>query len=147
MTAVVLVLITHMYSEWEYVIMLNYVELHLSLSASASVNTCSSAPIITGYFRYPGHGILVSLYNFTWQSLDCHSSIAQYQIEFVETCSMTPVMAYSTGSNQTSAVISFSSCEGGNCYARVRAELNDGSFTEYSLCVLIKHQFFLQTSK
>lgn len=110
------------------------------------------APSITSYFRYPDHRASVSIYNFTWTSLDYHSDslnihVTRYQIVIVETSSMAIVMSNFTQSSETTAVISLPSCESQTCRARVRAELSDGSFTSYSFCVRIEHQFILQTSK
>lgn len=112
---------------------------------TSSANTCTRIPKITGIYRY--RGILVPVYNVTWQSFSCQfRDITQYQIQFAERCPVTGVMTLSTGSNQTSAVISIPSCEIGRCYVRVRAQLLNGSFSDYSACVLITHQLFQHES-
>ena len=108
----------------------------------ANANICTRAPVITGYYRYSE--ITVPVYNITWQLQGCH--IAQYQVQFVGSCNMTDVATLSTGSNRTTAVISIPACEVGKCYVRVRAQLMNGSFTAYSLCVLIKQHLVLVES-
>ena len=54
---------------------------------------------------------------------------------------MTVPVTVITGSNTTSTTVVIPSCSSIDCYVRVRAELRDGSFTDYSTCVLIKNQF------
>ena len=104
-----------------------------------SAGTCTRSPLLTGYSR--PHGASISVYNLTWQSLSCHSgSIAQYQVNFVGNCSTTPPVSLFTGSNRTTILIVSPHCLLGGCYVRVRGELTDGSFTEYSPCVVINNQ-------
>ena len=108
-------------------------------------NICTRAPVITGYFRYPENSM--PLYSLTWQPLNCHSSeIVQYEIEFVDRCSMSPVMRSFVVGNQTTISVSMSSCDLGKCFARLRAKLNDGSFTDFSLCVIINDQLLQHES-
>ena len=105
-----------------------------------STGICTSPPSVTGYSR--PHGISVSSYKFTWKSARCQDgSILQYQLQFTESCSTTLPVILITGSNKTSTIVVIPSCSAMDCYVRVRAELSDGSFTDYSTCVLINNQF------
>ena len=116
------------------------------ITENTSTSRCTKAPVITGSFRYPG--TLVPVYNVSWKSFSCYlGDIAQYHIQFVEVCSMTPTLTTLTGSNQTTVVISLGFCEMDKCHVRVHGEFTDGSLTDYSLCVLINQQLFPHQSK
>ena len=113
--------------------------IHTFYPTEWSTSTCTQPPIFTGYSR--PHGASLSLYNLTWQARSCHAgSIIQYEVNFVGNCSaMTPVSLF-TGSNETTILIVSPHCVTGGCYVRVRGEMVDRSFTEYSPCVLINDQ-------
>lgn len=118
----------------------------LNIITGWSTGTCTRSPIFIGYSR--PHGVSVSVYNITWQSLSCHAgSITQYEVNFFGNCSTTPPVSLFTGSNKTSALIVSTHCLIGGCYVRIRGELIDGSFTDYSPCVLIDNQLQQLTSK
>ena len=67
-------------------------------------------------------------------------SIVQYEVQFTESCLSSQPLTVLTGNNRTSATVVIPSCSVTDCYARVRAELTDGTFTDYSACVLINNQ-------
>ena len=111
-----------------------------------STGTCTRSPILVGYSR--PHGVSVSVYNITWQSLSCHAgSIAQYEVNFFGNCSTTPPVSLFMGSNKTTTLIVSPHCVTGGCYVRMRGELIDGSFTDYSPCVFIDNQLLHFESK
>ena len=111
-----------------------------------STTTCTRSPTITGYSR--PHGISIPLYNFTWQPSNCHfRGIIQYQFQFIESCPTITPTTILTGSNKTTKTISIQHCNSGNCYMRIRAEVSDGSVTDYSPCVLINSQLLTVESK
>lgn len=105
--------------------------------ADETSSTCTRSPIITGYTR--PHGTLV--YNFTWKLSTCHSNINQFEIQFVESCSITQPVTVSTGNNRTTTLIVIPSCAASGCYVRVRAEMTDQMFTNYSPCVFLTSNF------
>lgn len=121
----------------------NKITYYGSLDLSTSVCT---TPAITGYYR--PHGIAVSTYMFTWKSARCDSGdVVQYEIQFTQSCSTLQPVAVLTGSNMTTATVAIISCSMDGCYARVRGEFFDGSFTEYSRCVLIDSQLIAYESE
>ena len=127
---------------WRYT---DYCRYKLVLS-SWPIYTCTRSPTITGYSR--SHGILISLYNFTWQPSNYHfRGITHYQFQFIETCPTSAPSTLLTGSNKTTTIISIQQCTVGNCYMRIRAELSDGSVTDYSPCVPINSQLLVVESK
>ena len=101
---------------------------------------CTNPPSVTGYSR--PHGTSVSSYKFTWKSARCQDgSILQYQLQFAESCSITLPVTLITGNNATSTTVVIPACSATDCYVRIRAELRDGSFTDFSTCVQINNQF------
>ena len=119
----------------------------IKIDAERSTGTgiCTSSPILTGYSRPHGESTSV---NLTWQSLSCHSgSIMQYEVNFFGNCSTTPSVSLFTGSTNTSILINYPYCIIGGCYVRVRGELIDGLFTDYSPCVFIDNQLLHFESK
>lgn len=107
-----------------------------------------SPPTVVGYSKHQLQGMSTPSYKFTWRLERCNSEdIIQFEVQFTGSCSTIPPVTVSARSNDTSVVISIPSCEEGNCYVRIRAELSDGFFTEYSACALINNQFFEHRSK
>lgn len=122
----------------------NYFDIIIDQSTTSTI--CTKSPIITGYSR--PHGLAVSLYNVTWQPSSCQfRDLIEYRFQVIESCStITPTTIY-TGSNKTMKIISIQHCNSGNCYIRIRAELSDGSVSDYSPCVLINSQLLTTESK
>lgn len=116
------------------------------ITLDQSSGTCTRSPSVIGYSR--PHGVLVSSYKFTWKSARCNDDgIVQYQIQFTESCSTMQPVTVLTGNNRTSTIVVIPSCAATDCYFRVRAELTDGSFTDYSTCAVISNQFLEHESK
>lgn len=108
-----------------------------------SASACTRSPFITGYSR--PYGASVSLFEFTWKSAACNDgSVLQYQLQYADSCSTRLPVTILTGNNKTSTTIAIPSCAAMDCYIRIRAELNDGSFTDYSSCVLISNPLFME---
>ena len=92
----------------------------------------------------------MSTYNIAWKfTASCveNADVIQYQIQFVEDCLTRRIVTVSTGSNKTTALIVIPSCTDESCYVRVRAELSDTSFTDYSPCVRINNSLMEYESK
>ena len=107
-------------------------------------STCTRSPSITGYSR--PNGASVSLFKFILKSAACNNgSILQYQLQYAESCSRRLPATILTGNNKTSAIVAIPSCTPMDCYVRVRAELSDGSFTDYSPCIVIINQLVMQS--
>ena len=81
-----------------------------------------------------------------WKSAACNDgSILQYQLQYAESCSTILPVTIQTGNNKTSTTVAIPpSCTATDCYVRVRAQLNDGRFTDNSSCVLISNQLFIE---
>lgn len=79
----------------------------------------------------------MSTYNLTWQSAAC-DSVVQYQIQVAGGCTTgsTQPLTILTGNTKMTALLIIPSCNM-NCYLRIRAEMSDSSYTDYSSCVII----------
>ena len=121
-------------------------QLNILLLIVGQTTICTRSPAITGYSR--PHGLAVSLYNFTWQPSSCQfRDLTQYQFQFIESCSTITPTTILTGSNKTTKLISIEDCNSGDCYMGIRAELSNGSVSDYSPCVLINSQLLTTESK
>ena len=110
--------------------------------------SCTRAPVITGYSR-PYAVALVMTYNLTWQSPACNrASIIQYQIQIVGGCTTGSAkpLTILTGNNKTTTLLITPSCDMG-CYLRIRAEMSDTLYTDYSSCAIINNQLMEHESR
>ena len=115
----------------------------LSLNSDQFTTMCTRAPTIVGYFRH--HGSLTMSYNITWKSAPCQDgSIIRYQIQFTENCSSTEPFNLFVDNHSTSTQIE---CASQDCYIRIRAELLDGLFSDFSTCVLMNNHIVENKSK
>ena len=122
----------------------------LNFLTGESSCACDRPPLVNGYSI--ANGALNSTYEFTWQLPSCYlrrdQPIIQYQIEFVENCSSsTAQQLTSTGNNETEFQVIIPSCTMGNCYVRLRAELDSNRFTQYSPCILVNTHLVEQECK
>ena len=126
-------------------LMNNYYWKHIVTRLGMSTSVCTRSPSIIGYSWTRPHGASVSLFEFTLKSAACNNgSILQYQLQYTESCSARLPATILTGNNKTSTTVAIPSCTAMDCYVRVRAELSDGSFTDYSSCALINNQLFME---
>ena len=104
------------------------------------MGTCTRSPTIIGYSQEIETRTMTMIYSIQWKLAPCQNGgIVQYQIQFSESCNSTQPTNQLSDKSSTSAQITVVQCAGQRCYIRIRAELLNGLFSDYSTCVQINN--------